>query len=301
MGLPAAEETGANRMVAVFAGIGLLVGLAWPVAFGKQLGPNVPGNKKAAAASSAAAAAASGAPALSKSERADESEPEEVESAAAPKQLVIVDAGKITTCWHGKEKLEGERCGNLKLDKSVLPMLRKLDSCPSALGLTGDLQVQLDVSFDKKTSIQVRKGRKASAPSSTDEADKASPKPAELPSSTVTGVLACVADYVREVAVERLAHDHDRYLVEYGLRFRANGKAPTVRSAEEAPATESSSEEVATIVHDSAILRDEPRTGKSVGRLVRGTRVKILGSRKDWFEVKMGNRRGWLYRAALGR
>ncbi len=310
--VPQADESRAHRNIAVFAGLGLVVGLAWPILLGKQLGPNVPGNKKdddapAASASAAAKAPASvasgvalskGVPAEGAAEGAD-AEPEP----AKTKQSVTADGGTITACWHGKEKLDGERCGTLKLDKTVVPVLRQLGACPSAVGLTGELAVVLDLGFDKKdrkTSVQVRKGKKSAAPSS-EGGDGKSAKSSELPTSTVSGVLSCVADYVRDLSLEKIPHEHDRYLVEFGLHFRANGDAPTVRSEEEAPTSEPTGDDVATIVNDSAILRDEPRTGKSVGRLVRGTRVKILGSRKDWYEVKMGNRQGWVYRAVIGR
>jgi len=301
-------------MVAVFAGLGLLVGLAWPVLLGKKLGPNVPGNKKdddaaavtgsAAPKSKAPAADASGI-ALSKGVPNEDASPN-AEAAPEPtrsKQSIAVDGGKISACWHGKEKLEGESCGTLKLDGSVVPLLRQLGGCPSAVGLTGELGIVFDLSFDrksKKANIQVRKGRKSAAPASEGD-DGKSTKVSDLPSSTVTGVLTCIGDYVRDLPLDRLNHDHDRYLVEYGLHFRANGDAPTVRTEEEAPSAEPAGDDVATVVHDAVVLRDEPRTGKSVGRLVRGTRVKILGSRKDWYEVKMGNRQGWVYRAGIGR
>jgi len=303
-------------MVAVLAALGLVVGLAWPVLAGKHLGPNVPGLKKdedaqaaaSATAGPAKAKTASSGVALSKAAPAEGSATSgsapELTTEAAPaaaKQAVLVDGGTISACWHGKEKLDGERCGTLKLDKTVVPVLRQLGACPSALGLTGDLQIVLDLDFGKKTSIQVKKGKRSASPA-TDGDDGKPGKVSELPTSTVSGVLACIADYVRELSIEKVAHDHDRYLVEFPLHFRAHGDAPTARTEEDAPTTpEAASDDIATIAWDAAVLRDEPRTGKNVGRLVRGTRVKILGSRKDWFEVKMGSRQGWLYRAALGR
>lgn len=314
--IPPADNPRSHRRVAALAGLGLAIGLAWPVLAGKHLGPNVPGLKKDGEDEAAAAASSSASPAkpkpaptgvaLSKGAPAEGSAASDAErdtdrAPAATKQSVVVDGGTISACWHGKEKLEGDRCGTLKLDKTVVPVLRQLGGCPSALGLTGDLTVVLDLDFGKKTNIQVKKG-KNSAPPAKDGGD-GKPAPAtELPSSTVTGVLGCVADYVRDLSIDKLAHDHDRYLIEFPLHFRAHGDAPTAKSEEDAPAAaEPATDDVATIAWDAAVLRDEPRTGKSVGRLVRGTRVKILGSRKDWFEVKMGNRQGWVYRAALGR
>ncbi len=310
--LPKDDGPGAHRKVALFAVVGLALGVAWPIAFGKHVGPNVPGIKKDAdddataastASASAAATLAAAAPtglALSKVASSDDaSSDDEKPAAPATKQLVTVDGGTITTCWHGKEKLEGARCGTLKLDRTLVPQLRQLTGCPSALGLTGDLNLSFDIDFEKK-AIHVKKGKKTAAVA-TERDDGKAAKVAELPSTTVSGILACVADYVRDLDAGKIAHDHGRYLVDFGLHFRAHTEAPVAKSEEDAPAAEPTSDDVATIAWDSALLRDEPRTGKNVARLVRGTRVKILGSRKDWFEVKMGNRQGWLYRSAIGR
>ncbi len=318
--VPQDEGPGSHRKVAVLAAIGLVIGVSWPVLAGKHLGPNVPGMKKDAdddvhAAGSGTAnagttpsALATGI-ALSKVASADESE---TPAPPATKQTVTVDGGTIVTCWHGKEKLDGARCGTLKLDRTFVPNLRQLSSCPSALGLTGALSLTFDIDFDKK-AIHVKKGKKSAGPAADGGNPKSAPPTgaagasadvpsrAELPTTTVSGILACVADYVRDLQAEKIPHDHGRYLVDFALHFRAHTEAPTAKVDEEAPVAEPAGDDVATIAWDSALMRDEPRTGKTVARLVRGTRVKILGSRKDWFEVKMGNRQGWLYRSALGR
>ena len=58
---------------------------------------------------------------------------------------------------------------------------------------------------------------------------------------------------------------------------------------------------MASVTWDTALVRSEPKTGKVLMRLVRGTRVKILGRRKDWYRVKIREKEGWIYRGALGR
>lgn len=301
------EGPGSHRKVALFAALGLVVGVSWPVLAGKHLGPHVPGAKKdddepavmALASASNSATAASASSASVELPRGASSAELEAAPLPATKHSVTVDGGSITSCWHGKEKLEGARCGVLKLDRTVVPNLRQLTSCPSALGLTGDLNLSFDIDFEKK-AIRVKKGKKSVALPAAGEHDKTA-RGAELPNTTVTGILACVADYVRELQAEKIPHEHGRYLVDFNLHFRAHAEAPTAKVEEESAGVEEGTDAVASIVFDSALLRDEPRTGKTVARLVRGTHVKILGSRKDWFEVKMGNHQGWLYRSVIGR
>jgi len=173
----------------------------------------------------------------------------------------------------------------LRIDRVIAPRLQQLTSCPSALGLEGEMAIGFDLNFDKK-EISVIKGKKSA-----------------LPSTTVRGIIACVADYMRDVSPEKIVHKYSRYRVFYTLKFYPPGAAPNPQGAAEEAAAEAAAAEargLATVNWDTALVRDEPRTGAVIARLVRGTRVKLLGRRKDWYRVKVRSKEGWVYRGALG-
>jgi hypothetical protein len=143
--------------------------------------------------------------------------------------------------------------------------------------------IRFDVDFDKQ-EIAVRKGDKS-----------------EIPSSTVNGIMACVADYIADLSADKIPHKHDKYRVHYDLSFHPPGTAVPRSGQEDAAEDDSDAERgFASVTWDTGLIRDEPRTGKVVARLVRGTRVRILGRRKDWYRVKIRSKEGWLYRGALG-
>ncbi|HHH29158.1 MAG TPA: SH3 domain-containing protein, partial [Polyangiaceae bacterium] len=199
------------------------------------------------------------------------------------KQLVVVSGGAIEHCFAGRDRLEGDACGKLAVDRLLVPRLQKLDGCPSALGLSGDVGIRFDVDF-KKQEIAVRKGETG-----------------EVPNSTINGILACVADYVADVSADKIPHKHDKYRVKYDLSFHPPGTAPPRSGQDEAAESDADDERgFASVTWDTGLIRDEPRTGKVVARVVRGTRVRILGRRKDWYRVKIRSKEGWLYRGALG-
>jgi len=263
----------------IFAAIGLVVGVAWPTLAGIRIGPDLPGAKRdtSSAPPVAAAATQSAAPSAAASAAAD------APDAVSSKQLVAVEGGRISRCYHGKEKLAGERCGKLRIDKVLGPRLRALASCPSALGLKGQLEVAFDLDFREK-EIRVIRGRGS-----------------KLPSSTVNGIVRCIADYLHDVSPEKIAHKHRKYRVEYTLKFYPPGSAPPRHGAEAPGADEGAAERAtATVTWDTALVRDEPHTGKVIARLVRGTRVKLLGRRREWYRVRVASKDGWVYRGALG-
>ena len=37
-----------------------------------------------------------------------------------------------------------------------------------------------------------------------------------------------------------------------------------------------------------------------VARLVRGTKVKLVGKQGDWYKVESGSKAGWVYRGTIG-
>jgi hypothetical protein len=274
------------RRTLVIAAAGLALGMTWPSLAGIRIGPHVPGGKPAEEGDEAAAADASSAPALALPALASsaglEPEPSGAEPARSKEQTVVVSTGTIQRCQNGKKQMKGSECGKLGADRVLVPSLQELKRCPSALGLTGAMEMGFDIDFDRK-QIHVVAGK------------------GDLPMSTVNGIVACAADYMNDVSAEKIPHEHTRYTVFYSLSFYRPGSAPPTEGASETASDDDSADRsLATVAWDSALVRDEPKTGKVLIRLVRGTRVKILSSRKDWYRVKIGSHEGWVYRGALG-
>jgi hypothetical protein len=271
------EEKPRWARVGIFAVVGLAVGLAWPTLAGVRVGPDLPGAKDEPApdpAPGAPSASASTAPALAKPAPAP---------ARSNTQSVVVAGGEIASCYEGKDKLD--RCGSLKIDPVLVPRLQQLEGCASAIGLAGEVEIGFDLRFDTK-EIRLIEGKKG-----------------DLPRSTVQGVITCAADYIRDVEPDKIPHKHSRYRVFYLLKFYPPGSAPPTAGAEQeesAAGDDGAQRGLGTVSWDTALARSEPRTGKVVMRLVRGTRVHLLGRRKDWYRVKVGTREGWVYRGALG-
>lgn len=267
---------------------GLVIGLFWPKLTGMRLGPEVPGQGPPVLAASAPMTplpAPTAAPSLLASAEADAAVPASPDGGDdLHQQLVVVTEPTIERCWRGKDMAEGAECGPLRVDPVLVPRLRELARCPSALGLAGKLQLGFDIDFEKN-QIRVLRGDKG-----------------EVPASTVQGVLTCLADYVGDITPEKIRHNYPKYRVLYTLTFYPPGARPATAPADPAAAAEESADDrgVATVAWDTALMRDEPKTGKVVARLVRGTRVTILSRRQEWYRVRVRNNEGWVYRGALG-
>jgi hypothetical protein len=281
---------------------GFLIGIAWPRIAGVRIGPSVPGDLRAQieatatpAGSAAPRAATSGTPAPSGSAAVPAPPPAgSADPAAVPanQELVVVGAGKITRCFEKKDK-KIEDCEKLLFDPIAVPKLRELAKCPSAMGLEGKMNIGFEINFDKK-EIQVAKAKKT----------------AGMPSTTVNGILQCAAREFSNVALDEVPHKYRRYTLAYGLTFYKPGKHPVAgaegadgaegENAAGATTSETEANGNAVIATDSVSLRKEPKGKEKVGRLVRGTKVKILAKQNDWYKVESGSNVGWVYRSAIG-
>lgn len=294
--------------VGAIAIVGFVLGVAWPRLAGVRLAPKRPGGDVAATATpattaveaTAAATAPAEAPPPSPAPNAAPAEPQTppaVEPTEAPVASAFVLRASVLSCKTSDgDAKRGKECGGASaLEAAVGPRLRKLpSSCPAAAEATGKVSFVVTADFASKAPT-VELGK----------------------SSTLTAgdaVLACARSAVAQVALGGLAHDHPRYVVSFmGERKdekkdeRPAGEAPRA----EAPASASASsgarapaaspERGAEIVWDAALVRDVPRTGAIVGRLPRGTRVDVRGSKDGWFEVTSGDVHGFVHRSALGR
>lgn len=299
---PGATEPAWSR-VGVIAITGFVLGIAWPKVAGYKMGPAVPADLRAQVEGSASpAAAVSGGPARASANAPAAADaatatpsgaPDAHDAPAANQEMVVVGPGKIVKCWDKKDK-KVDDCEKLVFDPVAVKRLRELAKCPSALGLSGKMNVGFEVDFQKKEVIvkRVKKGT-------------------SLPSSTLAGIVTCGAQQFANASLEEVPHKHRHYTLEYALTFYGPGKHPegvTPAAAEpsdgEPPAGATTSEADAAgsaiVAWDTALLRKEPKDGEVVARLVRGTKVKIVGKQSDWYKVESGSKSGWVYRGTIG-
>lgn len=276
--------------VGIVAVLGFVIGIAWPRLAGVRVGPSAPSDARPpseapAAAPASASASGSAAPAPPAPPAASSAAPE------PPSGSVLVGPGKIQRCFDKKGKKQ-ESCGELQFDPLVVPKLKDLGKCASAIGLEGKLNLGFEVHFEKK-EVHVIKGKKNS-----------------LPSSTVQGVLQCAAKEMANLPLEEVPHKWARYTLAYQLTFVKPGTAPEEPKAsardgdDEKAAGQTTSETgvtgTAVVGWDTSLLRKEPKDGEVIARLVRGTKVKLVGRQNDWYKVESGNKVGWVYRGSIG-
>jgi hypothetical protein len=284
-----ADERPAWSRVGIIGAAGFVLGIAWPKATGVKVGPNVPGDLRPQAEATAQPSAAPAAPPSAPPTAA----PTAAAEAPQNKQTVAVGPGKITRCWDKKSKKITD-CGELQLDNIAVPKLKDLAACPSAVGLSGKLTVSIDIDFDKK-EVHVSKARK----------DKTS-----IPSSTVTGIVQCGTRAFANLPLEEVPHKFKHYTVQYGLTFQPPGKSPEEAAGDKedeggedaagSTTSETGAEGTATVIQDTGLVRKEPKDGEVVARLVRGTKVKIVGRRNEWYKIDANGKTGWIYRGAIG-
>jgi hypothetical protein len=121
--------------------------------------------------------------------------------------------------------------------------------------------------------------------------------------------MKCVRAGFANVAFDDVPHEHRRYAIFYAATFAPAGKAldnsaePALPEGSTAGSTtnETPASGTATVGWDVAIARDAPKTGAVSGRILRGTKVKVLGHQNEWYHVEYGaDHDGWVYRGAIG-
>ncbi|MBK6695197.1 MAG: SH3 domain-containing protein [Myxococcales bacterium] len=302
---PSADQPSWVR-VGIVAVIGFAVGVAWPKLAGVRLGPNAPASAEGqASATPAPSGGASASPQGAFGKPASKVEPAPsaslvaatppsaapTGSAAAAATTLTVKPGVIVGCKNeAGEKLSGKACGALGLDALFVPRLKRLAACPAAIGAEGKLSPSFHLDFERSKFI-IQMGTK----NTVDNVDSFS---------------ACIGGAFEKVSINAVTHEHPRYSVQYQLIFakqeegaKEKDHAKVAVGSKDIPTGSGAAAETgeAKIAWDSSIVRDTPRTGQIVGRLPRGTAVKVLASENNWYKVRGGTTEGWVYRGAIGR
>jgi hypothetical protein len=202
-------------------------------------------------------------------------------------QVPVVGPGFILHCRDEGEELTD--CGLLQFDPVAVPRIKALSRCPAAKGANGKLSVGFDVDFRRKT-VRVLLGKSTT-----------------LPHETAEALVRCADTSFDQVSLAEVPHDHRQYTLFYAARFADGPPAPASsdKPAVDGPkagatTSESPASGGATVAWDVALLRDTPKSGAIVARVLRGSKVKVLAHQGEWYRVQYGAFQGWVYRGTIG-
>lgn len=314
--------------VGVIAALGFAIGVAWPRLAGVRLGPTAPGDTTTAARAPEGAAAtpepaapttaqpptvgnagASGGTGVNMTVPAA-AFPAAVPSASGAPAEVALRRGAVIGCktQDGEFRKGTAACGtSAGFEAAALGKFKRLSSCSAAQGAEGKLLAVITADFAaNKVMVSVDKK------STVENQD------------TFRSCLQLAFDTVNLASLE---HEHPRYTYSFSLALtpRPGGAVPAGVASPSAsiPAAGTASSAIrggkpvaavaplppgvepeAQVVLEVAIVRDAPRMGQVVGRLPRGSHVKLGASQDGWYRVKYGptfSSEGWVYRGTIGR
>jgi len=263
--------------VGVIAIAGFVIGIAWPWLAGVRLVPSPPTEETLEAVASAVVPASSAAPPVEGSAVAPAGPPPKTDA-----ETTKISEIQITACRDGKGKKKKD-CDKLAIDDRVRPHLAALTACTDAQGASETLSIGLELSFSDQTIEDVFAGKSTTFPK-----DKA------------RALVECAKKELAGVHLEGLGHEHDEYTVFYFVEFVPPGTAVAAPAGGVEETADASG--LATVVWDSAVVREQPEDGKIVSRLRYGTRVAVSAKRGKWYEVKYDAKgaKGWVHQNALG-
>jgi Bacterial SH3 domain len=276
-------ESGQDRprfaRVGVIAVIGFAIGIVWPRLAGVRLVPNPPaddGNTPAAAFSSAAAEEKPAPPTAKLATQ---------EARAEDRALFVeVKQPQVIGCRDAQDNRHSS-CDAVDFDRVARARLQALATCPATVNAHGTLSVGFTLDFDKQKITDFEAGKSTT-----------------LPASEAQSLIDCAKKQFDGTTLAGIDHKFSRYTVFYLVDFLAPEKKQATDAGAATPSGVEQASGQATVSWPVALIREAPRDGKVVARLMRGTRVVVAGKKDDWYQVKYGanNDEGWVYKSAIG-
>jgi hypothetical protein len=198
-------------------------------------------------------------------------------SSAGAARDPVVGTGFVLHCRDEQEEMT--ECGSFQFDAVAVPRLKALSRCPAAKGANGKLSLGFDIDYRAK-AVRLLLGKSTT-----------------LPRDTADALVRCTDSTFEQAGL--VPHDHRQYTVFYSARFGEATPAPASNDRA-APASASGDGSTAIVAWDVAILRDSPKSGAVVERVLKGAKVKILSHDGSWYRVQYQTFQGWVYREAIG-
>lgn len=272
------------------AGVALVAGWFWPRACGLRF----TGEEEAPTAASAVPSGEAPPVPSGEPPSADAGRPAPSTNDNPPVAVVTVGKSVLMHCQDPPAAdLKPSKCGEPALDSLVAPKLEQLSSCAAIAGLTGRLQVGVDLNF-KSLALKVTAGKSSAIYRGGKRDDKA-----------IEPLLSCLRTSLKDVVSQgdtASAREHARYVLFFPVTITSPaGVSPSPSTT----ASEKTVSGVAKVEVDTAIVRDAPNTnGQPIGRLSRGTRVTTVGASGNWYHIKFGDgdaQDGWIFRTNIGK
>lgn len=278
----AAEDRLRVGRVGVVAVVGFVIGVAWPALAGKSLVPSAPrAGEELPAATSSGGGEAPAAPAQAPAT----SEPAAPEPATTEQQLVVVGEATVTSCRNsGGQRVTD--CDAIDLDEPAKARIAALASCDAAKGVAGTLSLGFDLDFSTNRIAKIHSGKSTS-----------------IAEGTARALVACAEKEFASASIANIAHRHSQYTVFYSAKFVPPGEVPpSAESGDGGVGADTPASGLVTVAWDVALVRDSPKDGALVARVLHGTRVAVKARRGDWYRISYDSKgnEGWVYRAAIG-
>jgi hypothetical protein len=283
--------------VGIIAAVGFAIGIAWPRIAGIRLGPSAPGENPTNAGIRATeppppASAPTPTPAVLATPAPSASSAPSASASPTPSgpPHVVVQRGAVLSCKTDEgEALKGSTaCGGLAgFDAIAQPRIRRVKDCSAAEGATGKLSIMFFLDFPNNR-INVEIGKSSSL-------------------ANLESIGACVKQQFLGVSLGAVTHEHPRYSMAYNAMLSpsdATAQAGASNASPGAAPAVSVDAPTSSVVWEVAIVRDAPRSGQVVGRVQRGTKVKVGQGQENWYRVRYGAgfaSEGWVYRGAIGK
>ena len=183
-----------------------------------------------------------------------------------------------------------ETLGNFKGSVNWLPIQPEIfHDCSAADGATGKLSITFYLDFPNNR-LNVDLGKAPGV-------------------ANIESIGACVKHEFGGVSLGAMDHDHPKYAVSYTATLTAPDAA-SASTGTPSVGTPSGASSVAmdaptsSVVWEVAIVRDAPKSGQVIGRLHRGTKVRVGQGQDNWYRVRYGGgfaSEGWVYRGSIGK
>lgn len=267
--------------VAVITLLGFAIGVLWPRLAGIKLVPGAPAEAaESAVAQSSAEPPGSEAPPAAKAVPAEAPEPQV--GPAPPSERIKVGDPKITSC-RDEAGAKKSSCDALEIDAAARPKLLALAACKGSENVQGTLSLGLELDFESGKVKDVLKGKSTT-----------------LPDASATALIECAKKEFSTLSLAGVKHQHPSYTLFYVAELLPADAKPE-------PAGDAGSEVVqasgrATVSWEVAIVREHPKDGEILARVMRGTRVIVTGRDGDWYRIKYDAKgsEGWVFRTAIG-
>jgi hypothetical protein len=288
------DESPKLGRVGIIAAVGFGVGIAWPHLAGVRLVPTLPGEGNASkddlsgappeekpqpSAVASAVLASPAPPAPPVPDRAP---------GAGDDQPPVVGEAQVTSCSDGGKRIK--ECDAIDFDRVARAPIEALRGCDGARGISGVLSLGFDLDFGTQRVTRVSSGKTTS-----------------LGDKETSTLLDCYRQAFSKVSLDGIPHEHQRYTVFYRVELKGSKPGPGASAegveGDRAPADVTPASGTATVTWNTALVRQTPdREGKTIARVLQGTRVGVTGRSGDWYRVKYDakGKEGWVFRTAIG-